>query len=32
MIRGMDNGSDLVVKDYAEGDLDEVFNNFFKIV
>ena len=29
MIRGMDDGKDLIVRDYAEEDLDGIFENFF---
>ena len=30
MIRGMDNGDDLVVRDYSEQDLDENLDDIFK--
>ena len=29
MIRGMDDGKDLIVRDYTEEDLDRIFENFF---
>lgn len=30
MIRGMDNGKDLMTRDYAEEDLDAIFKQFFE--